>query len=340
MKTIDALNDLAADELRRIRQTLFVRYGVGVRGNIVEVGFGVAEVAGQIDRQRPDAICFYVTRKRTPHSKADRIPDRIDVRVKRGSHFVLVQLPSDVVEIDRQAVQLSGRCVRHVSGQSFATAGAIVAWRFATQGRFAYGVLTVGHLFWNRTMVPERADDVRVRVGGNRQILGRLILRSLPGDGVDAAIVLSSRRALVEGGVLREGASIRGKKIRTVEQLTADRLRRGWTLPRSAAMPLVVLRYLPEFSLIDELGPVPHALDVRSDRAGTFRSGTSGAPWIIDRQAACQQFAGWESSAAGQNYTRGTGQSLATIFRWCRRRLASTYRQPLAGTELRLIREL
>ena len=340
MKTIDTLSDLSADELRRIRQTLFDRYRVGVRGNIVEIGFGVAELANQVDRERPSAICFYVADKRMPRAKVDRIPDHIDVRLKRRNQFVLVRLPSDVIEIERQAIRLTGRRVRHVADRSFATAGAIVAWRFDDHGRFAYGVLTVGHLFWNRSTVPEPSDDVRVRVTGNREILGRLVLRSLPNDGVDAAIVLSSRRALVDGGVLSESSSTRGKKIRAVAELVTDRLQHGSTLPKTTPIPFMVLRYLPEFSLIPELGPIPHALDVRSDVAGTFRQGTSGAPWIIQRQAACQQFAGWESNDPSQDYTRGTGQSLEAIFAWCRRSLAKTYRKRVADTDLRLIREL
>lgn len=340
MKTIETLCDLNADELRRIRETLFDRYHIGTRGNIVEVGFGVAELAGQLDRQRTDSICFYVTRKCVPRAKVDRIPHQIDVRVKRDRQYVLVQLPSDVIEISRSAIQLTGRRLRHVSNPAHATAGAIVIWRFTGQRQFAYGVLTVGHLFWHRQTVPEQADDVRIRVQRNREILGRLVLRAQPDEGVDAAIVLSSRQALIAGGVLSELASRRGKRIRTVDQLISDRLQTGLTLPRGDPIPFVVLRYLPEFNLISELGPIMHALDVRSVAPGTYRDGTSGAPWIIQRQAACQQFAGWKSSDPAQDYVRGTGQSLATILRWCRRRLAKTYGKRIADTDLRLIREI
>ena len=340
METIKTLSELNADELRRIRQTLFDRFHIGKRGNVVEVGFGVAESAGRLDQQRTDAICFYVTDKVMPRAKLDRIPSQIEVRVKRGRRYVRVLLPSDVIELAGVAIQLSGRPIRHVSDPMIATAGAIVVWRFGRRGGFAYGVLTVGHLFWNRRTVPESNDDVRIRVKRNRQIIGRLLLRSSPGDGVDAAIVLSSRSALIEGGVLPVSAGTRAKKIRTVDQLISDRLRFGWTLPRTVAIPLVVLRYLPEFNLISEIGTIRHALDVRGEVPGMFGGGTSGAPWIIDSQAACQQFAGWESNDSDQDYVRGTGQSLATILQWCRRQIANTYRKRLADTELRLIREL
>ncbi len=340
MEKIETLCQLNADELRRVRRTLVDRFRIGKRGNVVEVGFGVAESAGQLDRQRTDAICFYVTRKCMPRSIVDRIPSLIDVRVKRGRRYLRVLLPSDVIELAGVAIQLSGRPIRHLSVPTTATAGAIVVWRFGDRGRFAYGVLTVGHLFWNRKNVPEPSDDVRIRLKRNRQIIGRLMLRSKPGDGVDAAIVLCSRSALIEGGVLPDSVGTRAKKIRAVDQLTSDRLRPGWTLPRSAPIPLMVLRYLPEFNLIPELGPIRHALHVRGAVPGMFRDGTSGSPWIIEAEAACQQFAGWESSDSSQDFVQGTGQSTATIMQWCRRQIATTYRKRIVDTDLRLIREL
>lgn len=340
MKTIQSLHQLGPDELARIRRTLIDRYDVGSRGNIVEIGFGVALLDDQIDPARGDAICFYVTNKRMPRAKEDRIPKREAVRVKRGKHFVLVNLATDVIITGRNGFQLSGRPIRHLTDSATATAGAIVAWRFTGGRRFAWGVLTVGHLFWDRHRLPELNDEVRIRVTGNRQIQGRLVLRSDPGSPVDAAIVLVARQALVDGGVLRANASTAGKKIRSVARLSADAMKLGKTIPRSVPIGFQVLRYLPEFSLIQHLGPIQHALDVRSDVSGTFAKGTSGAAWIIARQAACQQFAGWESSSETNLSVGGIGQSMETILGWCRRQLATVYRRGASETDLRLIREL
>jgi hypothetical protein len=340
LKTIESLDRLSTDELARVRQTLFDRYDVGSRGNIVEIGFGVAQRSGKLDPIRPNAICFYVTNKRLPRLKVDRIPSRELVRVKRGHRFVLVSLATDVIEVDRRAAQLTGRGVRHVTDDTHARAGAILAWRFNSSGRFAWGVLTVGHLFWDRDAVPESTNDVRIRANGNRQIKGRLMLRSLPESGVDAAIVLVARTALVEGGLMRASTSVGGKSVRSVEKLSGDTMKLGTTLPGSRPIGFQVLRYLPEFSLIRSLGPIQHALDVRSNAPGTFRTGTSGSPWIIARQAACQQFAGWQSEHSSQNYIGGIGQSLQTILTWCRDELATLYRRRTEQTELRLIREL
>jgi hypothetical protein len=340
LKKILSLEQLSSDELARIRRTLWNRYQIGRRGSIVEVGFGAAEWAGDIDPRRNEAICFYVTDKRLPHRRADRIPSDEQVRVKRGRRFVLVTLPTDVIQIDRRQIQRSGRRIEHGKASRHATAGAIVAWRFRPRGRFAWGVLTVGHLFWDQDQLPAEQDSVRMAVAGNRQIRGRLVLRSPPHAAVDAAIVLVAREALVAGGVLSASARTRGKRVRSVNQLSNDTLRSGLTVPRSVPREFTVLRYLPEFALIDDFGPLEHALDVRSPVAGTFRPGTSGAAWIIARQSACQQFASWATAGSPQNYTRGIGQSVASVLAWCRIELAKQYGKRHPATELRLIREL
>lgn len=161
---------------------------------------------------------------------------------------------------------------------------------------------------------------------GNRQIEGRLVLRSLPQSGVDAAIVLVLRTALFEGGLMRASTSIGGKSVRSLEKLSGDTMKLGTTLPSSRPIGFQVLRYLHEFSLIRILGPIQNVLDV-GNAPGTFCKGNSGSPWIIARQAASQQFAGWQSEHSSQNYTGGIGQSLQTILQWCRDELATLYRQ-------------
>ena len=47
MEVVDQLSELSVEELAKIRTTLFRRYGIGERGNILELGFGVAE-AGRL----------------------------------------------------------------------------------------------------------------------------------------------------------------------------------------------------------------------------------------------------------------------------------------------------
>lgn len=340
MKTIRSVDQLTLAELARIRGTLVDRYGIRQRGNIVEVGFGAAERNAAIDPRRRDAICFYVLRKRDPRRAADRIPATERVRVKRGRHFVMVELPTDVIEIERDAIELTGRRIEHAEGTSHATAGAIVAWRGEGEHYFRYAVLTVGHLFWDRRKTPETSRQVVIRAAGHRRLRGRLVLRSEAGAGVDAALVELSRQDLIAGGLLADQASSRGKRVRRLTELMNDPWRSGVTLPRRQPFPFLVLRYLPEFSLISELGTITHVLEVRSQVAGAFGQGTSGAAWIIARQAACQQFAGWRSNRPGEDYRRGNGQALETILDWCRGRLAAVARQPAQAIELRLIREL
>jgi len=340
LKTIASLDQLSVGELARIRRTLIDRYDVGHRGNIIEIGFGAAEKNGAIDPQRSDAIWFFVTQNRIPRARADRVPAVEQVRVKRGRRFVSVELPTDVLEIDLSGAVLTGRRIEHEQGDSYATAGTIIAWRFDDEYQFHYGVLTVGHLFWDRDQVPEPTAGVVVRGARNRRIQGRLVLRSLPGESVDTALVEVVRQALVTGGLLAAGASSRGKRVRSLANLMTDSLRAGVTFPRRIPVPFLVLRYLPEFSLISELGTIDHVLDVRSQIAGAFGEGTSGAAWIIARQAACIQFAGWRSNRAGKHYLRGNGQALETTLDWCRTELAKQERRSTKEIEMRLIREL
>lgn len=340
METICELSGLSSDELCRIGKTLARRFDVRRDGNIRQLGFGVAERQGQIDPSRLDAVCFYVFRKRRPRAKADRIPARIAVRVRREQRFVLVGLATDVIEVDRRATTLTGRRIRHLSGDAFATAGAIVAWRTENSGPFDWGVITVGHLFREQRVVPEPIKNVRVRVRGNREIEGRLLLRSSRRDAVDAALVSVQRASLVRGAVLKANATTRRKRVRSIDQLITDQGAPGVTLPDQIPIPMTVLRYVPEFTLIPRVGRIRHVLDARSGRVNAFARGTSGAVWIIDDQASCHQFAGWQSTDPRQDYVRGAGQSLEFILDWICQQLAEMHGLTASDVDLRLIREL
>jgi hypothetical protein len=192
-----------------------------------------------------------------------------------------------------------------------------------------------------RGLVPTRvaATEVRITIARQGPLVGTLLARSQGASQVDGAIVRMDKRELVDAGLISKRVSTRGKRVRAAHQLRRDVGRAGQTLPGRERVPFVVLRYLPETSLVPSLGTLVDVLDVSCKRAETFAPGRSGSLWLIERQAACQQFGGWETRAQpAENYRRGLGQSIAQILDWARQELAR-----IAGTgpvDLRLIREL
>ena len=146
-----------------------------------------------------------------------------------------------------------------------------------------------------------------------------LLARSDRASQVDAAIVRVVKSTLVRAGLISSTVPTRGKRIRSPGLLMGDAGRRGLALPGRERVPFVVLRYLPVTSLVSELGTLVEVLDVSSARSGTFAPGRSGSLWLIERQASCQQFGGWETRGnRSASYRRGLGQSLAEILAWAR----------------------
>ncbi len=278
MKILASIADLTPAELARVRETLATRFGLGRRGNILEIGFGMATVRGRPDPRRGDAICFYVRHKRMPRAKRDRIPPTVDVRLKRGPRFVLVRLPSDVVSVGPRTIRPTGRRIRHLSRpRESAVAGCVVAWNTEPQQRLSWGIITVGHLFHQRRRLPEGQKKVRLQVARSptREISGTLLARSTSNDGsrVDAALVQVVRDTLERVGLLPRDASTAGKVVRSVAELPTDGGVPGVSLPERRRIPLVVQRYLPTCRLVPELGPLADAIDVISDESQAFGGG-------------------------------------------------------------------
>ncbi len=341
MKTVEQLGDLTRAELGRIRNTLKRRFRASGQDGVLEVGFGRAERRGALDPRRPESVCFYVRRKRMPRSKQQRIPAVVEVRVRRGPHLVRVRLPTDVLAVDASSLRPTGRTIRSAASTRRATAGCVLGWRVPGQRQLEWGVLTVGHLFGRQRRAPGSKPRVWIDAGGNRELEGALLVRSARASQVDAAIVRVAKSELVRAGLIAADVSTRGKRVRSSRQLARDTGHNGLTLPGREQVPFMVLRYLPVTSLVAELGTLVDVLDVRSTRAGTFAPGRSGSLWLIERQAACQQFGGWETRGKrSANYRRGLGQSLVEILAWAAKALARTAGAQATHVDLRLIREL
>ncbi|MBN1851351.1 MAG: hypothetical protein JW829_01455 [Pirellulales bacterium] len=344
MIIINRLVDLTIEELARIRETILDRYGSGPRDNIIDIAFGLAEKGTALDPSRLNAICFYVRSKRDPQSKADRIPRTIEVRLRRNGHFELVQLPSDIIEIGTAAIKPSGRQICHLSkSRKTATAGCVIAWKAGTCQEIRWGVLTVGHLFWSISPVPEQERLVRISIPSNQVMPGFLLARTLKNDGsgMDAALVSVMKSTLVRAGLVPRDVSTRGKKIRSVDQLRLDRRRAGLALPGRMRIPFVVVRYMPESRLVPDAGCLRHVFEVHSLFANAFGHGKSGSLWLVGGSGAGIQYAGYDTPGRpGLRYTRGLGQALIAIIDWARSQIARLENVPNEEIDIRVIREL
>jgi hypothetical protein len=334
MKTVSSLKELSVEELIKIRSLLHERFGIGKRGNIIDVAFGLAEVNGRIDRSRPDAVCFYVRHKRMPRAKVDRIPETIELRLKRGPRTVQVCLATDVIQIGTRQVRPTGeRIVRQRSNEP-ATTGGVVAWRLSGQAAWTWGVLTVGHVFKRVATVPEADPRVWIGTAAASRIRGTLIARSKPlnRQHVDAALVVVERASLIQANLIPANVSTTGKRIRPVSVLKDDRGKSGFTFPEQVTIKLKVVRFLPISEMVPALGTLNYVIEADA-AAGVFGRGRSGSSWAVERQAACMQHGGLPSQ-----FARGWGQALEYVFGWCVREIATIHDLPADAVELRLIR--
>ncbi|MGV3483798.1 MAG: hypothetical protein ACO1RT_05225 [Planctomycetaceae bacterium] len=341
MRKVTKLRELTDDEVCRVHRTLTARYERRPGSDILEIGLGVAERAGKLDTRRSDAFVFYVPNKRLPRNEAERIPATETVRIKRGRQFVSVELPTDVIEFDRDRLTLTGRLILHATEPDrIATAGAVVLWRIGFSGPFHWSVTTAGHHFWDRPEVPERTPQVTIRCSGDQSLTGRLILRSLPRDGVDIALVEVPRAELIDKRVVAVSAPTTAKRIRSISEIRRDELHRGTTHPESTGIEFRVIRYFYEFKLLPELGTLFDVLKVHSLQNHAFGQGRSGSLWIVARQAACHQSVGWSTMDPEQTYVEGAGQSLHYALRWVQLQLAQRHRSRREQVQIRLVARL
>ena len=337
MKKIKQLKNLRTSELERIRLTLRKRFQANKRRNVIEVAFGVAEKDRQVDPDRLDAVCFYVKHKRMPRKKKLRIPKNIDVRIRRGKKFFLVCLPIDVIEIGTRKIRPTGRRVRDLRRADNATTGSVVAWRLTGETRFTWGLICVGHFFWQASSLPETNQQVRINSATNplHRFRGTLLARTTPNDGsrCDASLVCVKRATLIRAKLISKNQSTKGKKVREVDDLRLDRNRTGFTYPFRTRIPFSVFRFLTTSVLVEELGPIKNVIEAKSQTKNAFGSGRSGSTWVIKKQVACMQHGGLPNS-----FLRGWGQSIETIAKWTVKQIASINRVAQKKVELRLIK--
>ncbi len=341
MPVIESLAELSLAELHRVRRTLADRFRISPQGEILEVGFGMAEKGDRLDRSRPDAFCFWVAKKRKRPGEF-AIPAIVSVRLRRGNRFVEVRLPSDVLQ-PSAAPRATGRNLYLADRPTRpATAGGIIAWRVASEAAsLTWAVLTVGHLFSDRHREAVRSaasHPIQVQIDAvNRVIVGDLTASTQRHDGsqVDAAIVTVRRRDLVDAGLMPENVSTRGKRVRTTDQLWRDQHRVGLSLVDPQPLPIEIGRFYPLSSLVAELGTLANVFEALSAIPQTFAPGRSGTLWAIAGHAAGMQHAGYPLA-----FMRGLAQGLSTVLEWAAAAIAQRGNVPRQQVDLRLIRAL
>ena len=328
------ISDLSLEELQRVQNTLEKRFGIGKRGNILQLGYGVAEFekSGQLDWNRPSAVCFYVSRKTKsqPKNRHDRIPPDIRVRVRRGSRYVQLVAPTDVIVVNRKKYSLSGRSISYRKLES-ATTGVLLAWRPRGRVRLTWGVLSVGHTFPDTIPLPDQ--HVHVKIGGSPTIPGRFFARGTSND-LDTSLTIVRRDDLVRSNIISESFEVSKIEPRPVSRLREDAGKFGTTRPRSRNIPFQVLRFLlsaPIFSSVLGFSP-RHVMHVGQSAHGSFQLGTSGSIWRIDGQLACLQFATYRPQ-----FDQGFGLCLEDALDWVQLAISKTLDVPFRDTDVRLV---
>ena len=284
--------------------TLRRRLGVGKRANLIDVGFGAAVRREKLDPGRGLCATVFVRQKRKFKNRSEAIPEQIEVRLKRGSKFEAITLPTDVVEVGRLAptgVQLD-------YGTRSVTSGVVVAWERPDETDRAWGLLTVGHVFPALHSLSQQ--DRMVTVQAAAPFSGTMIAKSAVTSQIDSVVVEVSEDDLLASRLLTR-RQINGElPARSLNQLASDQNRTGTTLRANVSLSFRVHAFLPTLRA-PGLGALAHIVSALAPATGTFQRGTSGCCWTIGEQPACVQVAG-----RAPHFRQGFGQALSTIVGW------------------------
>jgi len=314
------MEDFTIAELARMQRTLHGRLREVDAANLAAIGFGMAFKGGRPDPSRGPAACLFVPRKHRPRRAAERIPARVQLRLRRGSTYQHIELATDVVEIGRVVPTGWTLSTRDVGP---ATGGAVIAWRAPTDtdAITLCGILTVGHAFGIGVRPLVRIDPQP----GDLPFNGRLLLRSRRHRAsADAAIVRVNPESLVDSGLLDVTWVSNGQldidaivepEIVSLDRLVSRRGAHGASLRDDTPAPFLVRAILPMMT-IGGLGRLRNIIAVWSPAAGAFLPGTSGSLWEIEGDAAALQVA-----ASPEAYQLGFGQALVTDLAWARHAL-------------------
>lgn len=309
-----------ADELRRMQRTLRRRLQIGSQSNLLDVGFGIAQTAGVLQPERSLHATVFVREKKSNVAKAERIPSSVKVRLKRGRHFVVTELPTDVIE----AAPLVPTALRLDTYLQRLTAGVLLTWENPQKGDRSWGLVTAGHAFAPLESLSDVDRQVTVELPG-LLISGTLIGRSSRAGRIDAAIVEVRHGDLKRAHLVDSSAGYEPVVASRFFELS-DRLNQtGRSFRIDGPRDFRVHAYLPSLRA-PGLGVLDHIVSAVAAEPGVFRPGSSGAVWEIAGEPACMQLAG-----RTPRFRQGFGQSLETIYLWAEPYLASR-NLAIAGT--------
>ncbi|MFV2066229.1 MAG: hypothetical protein ACC645_04565 [Pirellulales bacterium] len=305
-----------AAELARMQRTLQRQLRDIDAANLAAIGFGMALKGGRPDPKRGLAACLFVRHKHAPRQASQRLPPRVEIRLRRGSTFQRLQLATDVVEVGRVVPtgwRLSAPDIDPVTG------GAVVAWRAITEedGTVRCGILTVGHAFATGRRPLVRIDPWP----GETSFNGRLYLKSRRPSSADAAVIRVHPESLVENGLIDPSLVSGGRldidaivqpEIVSPDQLASLHGAHGESLRSDTRVPFLLQAILPLMT-IRGLGRLRNIISVWSPGADAFSPGTSGSLWEVEGDPAALQVA-----ATPATYQLGFGQALVTGFDWAR----------------------
>jgi hypothetical protein len=319
------LPNFSNDELRRLQASLKRRFR---EANVIDVAFGPGQVKGKQDPRRPFCACFFVSNKRNPRNKKERIPKTVKCRLKRMGKFVTFEIPTDVVRTRK--MKMTGRRMRRLNTSKKITTGGVVSWKEQSSSKRKWAVVTVGHHFPKNTASGEKVKVFRTK---SDYIVGHFMFQSKKSSKLDVAVARCSKSDLRHFGLIPAN-SIPKLKPRTVDQLKSDIGKSGKSLipPKDSKITIDFDHFFPENDEVDALWTIRNVVRTESKKTGAFKGGRSGTVFATNsNQVSAMQYAGTTGNAK-----EGLGQSYDTIMDWVEKQLKAKSTNLVSGS-LRLV---
>jgi len=315
----------------------FLSRGSAKQFGLIGLTIGVARKGGQPDLGRSYAVRFEVDKKlKQIRSPRRPLPTSVKVRVKQGSGFKTVTLPTDVVVADE--IIPSGRMLDTptIAGPDNAATGVVVNWK-AMIGPAAvdwWGVLTVGHACSDPIDLGGSALGWwNARVGTN--FLTPLVARTQM-SGLDVAIFL-----VADSDLTQDGIAINTQATLLAGAMFTNPTRLGESLnPNLPGVRVSIQAHTPPQNReLGSLGMKHNIVEAESVNALAFAPGSSGSVWLLNDDtgtplAACMQLA-----TKKNDHSVGYAQVLdGTILDWAEGMIgAISSPYPVVGSSFRFV---
>lgn len=262
----------------------------------------------QIGDQPSLAVVFQIDRAEASQpAGSTALPTQVSVYVYRNGRRRLVRLPGNIEEAGE--IVPSGRWIvpkAAGSGSRRVTCGCVVKWQvqLAEGSQDYWGVLTVGHAWGELPVGPEQIEmTIMPRFG--QPISGRL-LTSTQRQGLDAALVLVDRAALLSDGI----DVTRRQRWLTWRELAEDYRRAGMSLDVVHDGVAIQAETPPQPRMLGVLGLKEQIIQVRSTEPQAFQPGSSGTIWLLRDADGSHALAAMQLATRADDFSIGYGQVL------------------------------